>query len=193
MALGDISIYTKDNGFGYQGDVDFLVLTGATVPQILSGELVTKTLGSGSFVSALGSGTAALNYPIMGQATGNTPIVGVAATTSNETTSGTVNGSVSVLPADADVTYLVSTLQTTAFFGNPSSGIALQQLQYNTNVGARVAMNRIGGAGASQLGGTYYIQSTDLTSGALVVEELDIQKFPGKVRFSIRKGASYRA
>jgi uridine phosphorylase len=88
---------------------------------------------------------------------------------------------------------LVSTLQTTAFFGNPSSGIALQQLQYNTNVGARVAMNRIGGVGASQLGGTYYIQSTDLTSGALVVEELDIQKFPGKVRFSIRKGASYRA
>lgn len=193
MALGDITLYSKDNGIGYPGDIEYVVLTAATVPTILSGEMVTKTLGSGSYVSTLGSGTAAVYYPIMGQASGNTPLVGVAATTSTETTSGTVNGLVSVIPADADVTYLISTLQTTQYFGNPSSGAALNQLQYNTQVGSRVTLNKIGGAGSTQLGGTYYINSTDITSGALVVEELDIQKFPGKVRFSIRKGASYKA
>jgi hypothetical protein len=40
MALGDITIYSKDNGTGYPGDIDYIVATGATVPQILSGEPV---------------------------------------------------------------------------------------------------------------------------------------------------------
>lgn len=193
MALGDITIYSKDNGNGYPGDVNYVVLTSTNAPTILAGEPVTKTLGSGNYVSTLASGTAAVYYPVIGNATGNTYLVGIAASTSTEATSGSVNGSVSVTPIDEPVTYLISTLQTTQYFGNPSSGIALQQQQYDTMVGSRVTLDRIGGSGSGQYGGTYYIRATDITSGGLVVESLDIQKFPGKVRFSLRNSLSYRS
>lgn len=194
MALGDISIYSKDNGSGYPGDINYVVATATTVPQILSGEPVYRALG-GATVTALASGTAAVNYPISvaGGPVGITPLVGIAATTSTEATSGNVNGSVSVLPIDAPVTFLVSTLVTSTYFGQPSSGIALQQKTYDGMVGARVALNRTGGVGASQLGGTYTITATDGTANGLVVEALDIQKYPGKVRFSFRNGLSYKA
>lgn len=192
MALGDISIYSKDNGNGYPGDIDYVVQSAATIPTILSGEPVAKTIGSGSFVTALGSGTGATPYPQVG-GPGAVNLVGVAASTSTEPSSGTAVGKVSVTPIDEPLTYLISTLQTAAYFGNPSSGATLQQQQYDTQVGSRVTLTRTGGVGASQLGGTYTINSTDLTGGGLIVEELDIQKFPGKVRFSFRSGLSYRA
>lgn len=192
MALGDITIYSKDSGFGYPGDIEYVVASAATVPTILSGEPVAKTLGSGAFVTSLSSGTGATPYPQVG-GPGAVALVGVAASTSNEPSSGTGVGKVSVTPIDADVTYLISTLQTAAYFGNPSSGATLQQQQYDTQVGSRVTFARTAGVGASMLGGTYTINSTDLTGGGLIVEELDIQKFPGKVRFSFRKGLSYRA
>ena len=192
MALGDISIYSKDNGNGYPGDVQYPIATATTVPQILSGEPVYRAAGAG-FVSALASGTAAVNYPVIaGGPTAFTPIVGVASSTSNEGTSGNVNGSVSITPIDEPVTYLISTLITSTYFGQPSSGITLQQKTYDAMVGSRVALNRTGGVGASQLGGTYTITATDATANGLIVESLDIQKFPGKVRFSFRNGLSYK-
>ena len=192
MALGDITLYSKDNGFGYPGDINYQVGTATTVPTILSGEPVTKAGGTG-LSTALASGTASSYYPVIaGGPVALTPIVGVAASTSTETTSGNINGQVSIIPVDAPVTYLVSTLATTNYFGNPSSGLALQQQQYDTMVGSRVTLDRIGGAGASQLGGTYYIKATDGTANGLIVEELDIAKFPGKVRFSFRNGLSYK-
>ena len=192
MALGDITIYSKDNGNGYPGDIDYVVASAATIPTILSGEPVSKTVGSGSFVAALASGTGAAPFPQVG-GPGDVRLVGVAASTSTEPSSGTGVGKVSVTPIDESLTYLISTLQTTAYFGNPSSGATLQQQQYDTMVGSRVTFSRTAGVGASMLGGTYTINATDLTGGGLVVEELDIQKFPGKVRFSFRNGLSYLA
>jgi hypothetical protein len=192
MALGDIIAYSKDNGNGYPGDVNYVVASAATVPTILSGEPVAKALGSGSFVTALASGTGATPFPQVG-GPGSVYIVGVAASTSTEPSSGTGVGQVSVTPIDEPVTYLISTLATTEFFGNPSSGATLQQLQYDTKVGSRVTFTRTGGVGVAQLGGTYTINATDLTGGGLVVEELDVQKFTGKVRFSFRNGLSYKA
>lgn len=192
MALGDITIYSKDNGNGYPGDINYVVPSAATIPTILSGEPVAKSLGSGSFVTALASGTGATPYPQVG-GPGAVYLVGVAASTSTEPSSGTGVGQVSVTPIDEPLTYLISTLQTTDYFGNPSSGATLQQQQYDTKVGSRVTFTRTGGVGSTQLGGTYTINSTDLTGGGLIVEELDIQKFPGKVRFSFRNGLSYRA
>jgi len=192
MALGDITLYSKDNGSGYPGDVNYVIATATTVPQILSGEPVSKAAGT-SLVTALASGTAAVSYPVIaGGPTALVPIVGVAASTSNEGTSGNVNGTVSVLPIDAPVTYLISTLITTNYFGNPSSGATLQQKQYDSMVGSRVTFTRTGGAGSSMLGGTYTIAGTDATANGLIVESLDIQKFPGKVRFSFRNGLSYK-
>jgi len=192
LALGDITIYSKDNGNGYPGDINYVVPSAATIPTILSGEPVAKSLGSGSFVTALASGTGATPYPQVG-GPGAVYLVGVAASTSTEPSSGTGVGQVSVTPIDEPLTYLISTLQTTDYFGNPSSGATLQQQQYDTKVGSRVTFTRTGGVGSTQLGGTYTINSTDLTGGGLIVEELDIQKFPGKVRFSFRNGLSYRA
>lgn len=191
MALGDITIYSKDNGHGYPGDINYVVATSTSAPTILSGEPVTKAAGAG-VVTALASGTAASYFPVVaGGPIALQPIVGVAASTSSELTSGAVAGSVSVTPIDSSVTYLISTLATTDYFGNPSSGAALQQLQYNSQVGKRVTLDRIGGTGAAQVGGTYYIRATDGTANGLIVESLDIQKYPGKVRFSFRNNLSY--
>ena len=89
---------------------------------------------------------------------------------------------------------MVSTLATSLFFGAYATGTgALSNQQvYDSVVGYRTTFNRIGGVGASQLGGTYYINASDASAGGLIVEELDIVKFPGKVRFSFRGGLSYR-
>lgn len=189
MALGDITIYSKDNGFGYPGDINYPVVTATTVPTILSGEPVTRAVGA-AYPSALASGTGASFYPVAGLPgpVAIVPILGVAASTSDESTSGPVNGNVCVTPVDADVTYLVSTLATSLFFGNP----ATSQITYDQKVGYRTTFNRVGGTGAAQLGGTYYINASDASAGGLIVESLDIVKFPGKVRFSFRKGLSYR-
>ena len=195
MALGDITIYSKDNGNGYPGDINYQVATGATVPQILSGEPVAKTLGTG-LVSAMASGTGAINWPHTGDALGsanNSYLVGVASSTSNEASSGNVAGSVSVTPIDEPITYLISTLATSNYFGQPSSGLALQQVQYDSMVGSRVTLARTAGVGSAMLGGTYTINATDGTGNGCIVEELDIAKFPGKVRFSFRSSLSYRA
>ncbi len=194
MALGDITIYSKDNGTGYPGDINYSVGTATTVPQILSGEPVTKAVGN-SFAVALASGTATSYFPVIG--TGPIafqPILGVAATTSNELTSGNLNGSVSVTPIDEPLTYLISTQATSLFFGAYATGTAGNPAQavYDSTVGYRTTFNRIGGVGASQLGGTYYINASDASAGGLIVEELDITKFPGKVRFSFRNQLSYR-
>ena len=197
MALGDITIYSKDNGFGYPGDIDFIVATAATVPQILSGEPVTRAAGAAGFAVALASGTATSYYPVAGGPgpVVIVPVLGVAATTSTELTSGAINGKVSVVPVDAPVTYLISTLATSLFFGLNATGTAGNSAQavYDSTVGYRTTFNRIGGVGASQLGGTYYINASDASAGGLIVEELDIAKFPGKVRFSFRNGLSYKA
>lgn len=194
MALGDITIYSKDNGFGYPGDINYVVGTATTVPTILSGEPVTKALGTG-LATALGSGTGASFYPVIGGGPiGLTPLLGVAATTSTESTSGAVQGSVSVTPVDAVVTYLISTQATATYFGSNATGnVFPNQATYDGVVGSRVTLDRIGGSGASQLGGTYYIKATDATANGCIVESLDVQKYPGKVRFSFRNALSYKA
>jgi hypothetical protein len=145
----------------------------------------------------LASGTGSTYYPATNPAgiAPLVPIVGVAATTSSETTSGNQNGKVSVTPIDEPVTYLISTQATAQFFGLNATGTAglNNQQVYDSTVGYRTTLNRVGGVGAAQLGGTYYINASDASAGGLIVEELDITKFPGKVRFSFRNVLSYRA
>jgi len=194
IALGDITVYSYDDGGGANGDINYPVATATTVPQILAGEPVTRAVGA-SFPTALASGTSTSYYPVIGGGpVAFTPILGIASTSSTETTSGSINGSVSVSPIDNPVTYLVSTLATSLFFGAYSTGTAGNSAQtvYDSTVGYRTTFNRIGGNGASQLGGTYYINASDASAGGLVVEELDISKYPGKVRFSLRNALSYR-
>jgi len=206
LALGDITIYSKDNGTGYPGDINYVVLTGATIPQILAGEPVQMTLGSPG-VYPMASGTVASGSPIVaGSAT--TALVGVAASNSNESSSGTGsapgNGYVSVTPFDEPITYLISTLDTATFFGGLNAGqyvCSSAQAVYDSNVGKRLTLCKIGGVAAAvqgntintKLGGTYYITGSDQSYNGCIVEELDVVKYSGKVRFSFRNGLSYGA
>ena len=185
-----------------------MVLTGATVPQILAGEPVQTTPATGS-VFSMSSGTVASGAPIIDiNGTYTTRLVGVASTTSNESSVGgslvgSGNGVVSVTPIDEPLTYLISTLDTATFFGGVGAGsqvCATAQAAYDANVGKRLLLVRIGGtsakvqaAGQQYIGGTYYISGSDSVVGGCVVEELDVVKFPGKVRFSFRNALSYRA
>ena len=211
MALGDLTIYSKDNGFGYTGDIEYTVMTATTVPTILAGEPVSKSVG-GVYVWALGTGTVASGSPIVntnptpGSGLESTLLVGVATTSSTESSTGTVNGGgngvVSVNPIEVSNTYLISTLQTATYFGGIGAGsqsCATAQKAYDQMVGKRVALVRTGGtsvivAGSAQMiGGAYTIAATDNPAFGCVVEELDVVKFPGKVRFSFRNGLSYRS
>ena len=177
--------------------MNYEVATATTVPTILSGEPVSRTAGAGNYAVALASGTGASYYPVAGLPGPVTivPILGVAASTSNELTSGNQNGSVSVTPIDEPLTYLISTQATSLFFGLNATGTngLINQQVYDGTVGYRTTFNRVGGTGSSQLGGTYYINASDASAGGLIVEALDIVKYPGKVRFSFRNGLSYRA
>jgi len=203
LALNDITIYSKDNGTGYPGDMTYNVQTATTIPTILAGEPVYHGLGS-AVVVALASGTGAIAWPHIGDALGSTNnsyMAGVATTTSTEnstggsmTTSG--QGSVSVTPIDEPITYLISTLLTATYFGGLQTGqyvCPTAQQAYDAMVGQRVTFARTAGVGAQMLGGTYTINATDGTGNGLVVEALDVLKFPGKVRFSFRGALSYRS
>jgi len=213
MALGDITIYSKDNGNGYPGDIDYLVSSAATIPTILAGEPVYRVPGQ-AYVFSMGSGTVASGAPIIvpgfpsqGAGVSLTTLVGVASTTSTENSTGGTGatagqGKVSVTPIDEPVTYLISTLDTATFFGGVGAGsqvCATAQYAYDGQVGKRLQLSRIGGVSttilgsAQMVGGTYYISGSDNSANGCVVEELDVVKFPGKVRFSFRAGLSYRA
>ncbi len=161
--LGDIQIYDGDQ-FGYPGDSVFTVSSGANA-SINAGEPVSKPLGVAGTVSAL-----ATSKPVVA----TDYLAGIAATTSTDTT--TTNGTVRVTKSNNLLTYLIT--PKTASTWNT-------QAKYDALVGARVTFDLTSGV--------YTINATDGSTNGLIVEPLDIVKFPGKVRFSIRAGAFYNA
>jgi hypothetical protein len=171
MALGDIQIYSKDNGFGYPGEISYKTATSATTA-INAGEPVAKALGntSGSVVTAL-----ATSKPVVG----TDYLAGIAATSSTET--ATVTGTVSVTKVDPGLTYLISPKVGSTW------GIVATPVQstYDALVGARVTFDLTSGV--------YTLNATDSSANGLVVEPLNIVQFPGKVRFSIRSGVIFNA
>lgn len=164
MALGDIQIYS-DGAFGYPGDDEFAVAASATT--IKAGEPVVKALGnsSGSVVAP-----ASTNAPQVG----TDYMAGIAATTSTNTAS--VAGTVKVTKLVPGMTYLIAP-KVAATWNT--------QAEYDALVGARVLLDLTAGV--------YTILATDGAGNGCVVEPLDVSKFPGKVRFSIRAGANYLA
>ena len=164
MALGDITIYSE-NAFGYPGDDVFSVAASATT--IKAGEPVSKPLGNsaGAVVAPL-----ATNKPVVA----TDFMAGIAATTSTNTAGAA--GTVRVTKLVPGVSYLIA----------PNSSAAYDtQAEYDALVGARVLFDLTTGV--------YTILASDGATSGLVVEPLDISKFPGKVRFSIRAGVSYLA
>jgi hypothetical protein len=69
--------------------------------------------------------------------------------------------------------------------------IQIQQLlriqsEYNALVGDRVLLS-------TTAGGVQTLLASDSATSGLVIEPLDLSKYPGKIAFSIRAGASYLA
>jgi hypothetical protein len=163
--LGDIQVFTE-GAYGYPGDDEFTVASG-TSASIQPGTPVAKTLGNstGNVVSA-----AATNFPVVG----TDYTAGIASSASTETAS--LDGTVRVTKLDPNLTYLIA----------PKVAATWDtQAEYDALVGARVLIDLTSS--------TYTILASDSANNGCVVEPLDIARFPGKVRFSIRAGASYKA
>lgn len=163
MALGDIQIYDEGQ-FGLAGSKKFSVASGTT-SSIKAGEPVLKALGNatGNVVSAF-----VTNKPVVG----SDYLAGISASTSTETSSAA--GTVEVVPLDTRVTYLVS----------PNAASSWDtQAKYNALVGACVLLD--------VTNGVITILASNSTNNGCVVEPLDIAKYPGKVRFSLRAGLNY--
>ena len=162
-SLGDITPY-NDGAFGIAGAVIHQVVSGGTPPAINAGEMVLKTLGN-EYVIPM-----ATNKPVVA----TDFVAGISTTTSTET--ATVAGTVAVTPITPGQIYLIAP-KVAATWNT--------QAKYNALVGARVLIDVTSGVET--------ILATDGSTSGCVIENLDIVRFPGKVAFSIRAGASYLA
>lgn len=163
MAINDISVY--DEAIVLPGSKEFKVAAGATV--INTGEPVAKQLGtSGTSVAAL-----ATSKPLVG----TDYLAGIATSTSTNTSLAA--GIVEVTPVSSpNVTFLCAAKTSTDVDS---------QAKYDALVGSRVTLDLTST--------TYTVNTTDSSGNGLVIEPLDITRFPGKIRFSVRAGASYLA
>lgn len=164
MATGDILPYT-DGAFGATGSVTHQVASGTTA-SINAGELVLKALGSRYVTVWTANNTA---KPVVA----TDFLAGVSTTASNETASAI--GTVSVTPLIPGQIWLANPNDTTLWD---------TQSEYSALVGARVLLS-------CSAAGLQTILSTDGSTNGLVVENLDIKQYPGKVAFSCRAGLSY--
>lgn len=128
---------------------------------IYAGEPVSRALGGTQvYASVNGAGVVGTDY-----------IAGIAATTSTSTASAA--GTVTVVPLNNQLTYLVA----------PAVAASWDtQAEYDALVGKRVTINLTGS--------TYTVNATDSANNGLVVQPLDISKYPGKVAVAFRSGLS---
>ena len=174
---GDIQVY-DEAVFGQSGTKVYQVATGsASYPAINPGEPVAFVLGQ-QYVTAL-----ATNLPTSG-AQANT-ILGISASTSTE--SGSAAGTVEVITHVPGMTYLIKAKVPATFGYNTTTGV-ITQATYNALVGYRVVIDLTGTAAAKTA--TYTALAADNAAYGCVIEPLDITKYPGFVRFSIRPAAT---
>lgn len=160
MAKGDVQ-FRQARQFGVPGARRHRVGGGAAA-SINAGEPVSKTLGNLYVIAAV------TNTPT----TATSPLLGIAATTSTDTT--TAAGFVDVVECQQGVVYLASPLLPTSWD---------TQTEYNNLVGARVLFDLTSSS--------YTITATDGSTNGLQVEYLDIAEVPGKVAFSVRPTAMW--
>ena len=169
MALSDIILKQDSNGFGEKGSEIFAVAASATT--IKAGDPVIKALGNttGYVVSPM-----LTSSPVVPGVGSTAPICGVAVTTSTNTAS--VAGTVQVIVATPDVTFLAKPNDSTAWD---------TQAEYDALVGSRVLFDLTAGS--------YTILASDDPTYGAVIEPLDIKLYPGRVAFKFRAGTSYLA
>ena len=173
MALGDISLLRQD-AFGGIGSRKHAVASGAAA-SIKAGEFVLKTPGDPSVVVWTASNTA---KPVVG----TDYIVGLSASTSTDTVGAA--GTVEIYPLIPGQVFLGNPT-TPATFGTATTGV-LTQATYDALVGDRVLLR-------TSAAGVQTIEPTDGATYGLVIQPLDITRYPGKVAFSINPGCDYLA
>lgn len=165
MSTGDIQFYTESS-FGNPGTVRYTVQASPNGPnQINAGEPVIASTA----VTATIVGFMPTSKPLLG----TDFVVGVSQSQSTDTTA--LDGVVDV--------YSNIFNEETSFLISPKTAATWNtQTKYNALVGARVTLDRTSGA--------YTINATDAAGNGCVILPLEIAKYPGKVRFAFRKGAS---
>ncbi len=179
MAIGDITVLAQagaqeagaylhnvDNNTSGQG-------TGASYTKAFRpGEPVSKTLGNAFVTTLTAIGTGGSAKPVVA----TDFLAGIATTTSTE--DETNDGIVYVQPIVPGTIYL----------GNPDAPTSFDtQSEYNALVGDRVLIKM----STSTTNPVFTILASDSATSGLVIEPLDISKYPGKVAFSLRQGLSY--
>ncbi len=186
MALADVVIY--DDGIcGFPGSKRFKVNNGGPLA-INAGELVLIVQGDQVTAGNAGKGSYVTRWTVSNTAkpvVGTDYIAGLAASSSTETL--TAKGIVDVFVNLPGMTYL----------GNPDTAATWNtQTKYDLLVGARVFVSTTS-AGvqtilATDTGGAKPKNNAAGTAMAgLIVEPLDVIKYPGKVRFSLNQNLNY--
>jgi hypothetical protein len=171
MALGDFTIL-REASFGVPGSRKHAVAAGA-VASIKAGELVLKTPGDASVLVWTASNTA---KPVVG----TDYIAGLSATISTDTAAAA--GSVEIIPITPGMV-LLGTPTTPATFGTATTGV-LTQATYDALVGDRVLLR-------TSAAGVQTVEPTDGATYGLVIQPLDIVRYPGKVAISINPNIDY--
>ena len=183
MARGDVIVY--DEGTKLPGAKRFKVHTDpgvtAAAPGINAGELVLVSLGNtaGKYVTKWGASVTTK------PAVGSHYIAGLA--TSDSTNTATADGIVDVLPVVSGMTFLIAA-GTPATYGVGSTPV---QATYDALVGARVLISTSSTGVMTLLATDYGGNTTNGLGNGCVVEPLDVFKYPGKVRFSIKQRCMY--
>lgn len=180
MAVGDVTIY-DDGVFGFPGSKRFKVNTGGPAG-INAGELVLAAVGNQTTAGAAGKGSYVTKWTVSNSAkpaVGTDFVAGLAASTSTETLSA--SGTVDVFPNLPGMTYL----------GNPNVAATWNtQTKYDLLVGSRVLLSTTSTGTQTLLATDHGNAATGInlvaSGNGLVVEPLDVIKYPGKVRFSIK-------
>ncbi len=165
MAQGDLIILEQNSEMGRGGR---LYNVAAGTP-IYAGEPVQRDLAGIVVYPALTS----------------TPVVGTSyyagVSLTNSTNTATAAGTVTVLPLSIGTTYLA----------NPDVAATWDtQTEYDALVGKRVLLKNSVSVTGTPTSGTYTILASDSANNGCVVMPLDIAKYPGKVAFVLRAGAS---
>lgn len=171
MAIGDVQIY-KDGAFSPIGARRYVVAKSGTT--IKPGEPVNKTVTT---VAGANLATAVIPAITLSPSAGTTFIIGIASGPgAASTNTSTAAGVVDVIPCVSGVIYLCAPLTSTLWD---------TQAEYDALVGTRVLFD---------LTSSTYTITTVHTFNAfngLIVEPLDIARYPGKVAFSVRTTAIY--
>lgn len=166
MAQGDFVILEESSTQGGRGGRLYNVAAGTP---IYAGEPVQTDLGGASVYPAVTS------TPVVG----TSYYVGIA--TTNSTNTSTAAGTVNVLPLFNQITYL----------GTPDVAATWDtQAEYDALVGDRVLIKNSVTVTATPTSGTYTVLASDSANNGCVVQTLDVFRYPGKVAFALRAGAS---